>query len=133
MLCNFQNVSEAAGSVQFRDGKYAEIMVNEKWTPICGPCFWDNNFGASLFCRKLDSKYMSGYIGNTMAQSIGVFDLSGNRNAIPLTSEGYKIGTCLIGDTNLLSCSGESGAGCYTSTGCGTGSEATVEIKCLGM
>ena len=49
MLCNFQNVSEAAGSVQFRDGKYAEIMVNEKWTPICGPCFWDNDFGASLF------------------------------------------------------------------------------------
>ena len=133
MLCNFQNVSEAAGSVQFRDGKYAEIMVNEKWTPICGPCFWDNDFGASLFCRKLDSKYMSGYIGNTIAQSIGGLAWSGQRNAIPLTSEGYKIGTCLIGDTNLLSCSGESGAGCYTSTGCGTGSEATVEIKCLGM
>ena len=104
-------------------------MVNNQWTPICGSCFWDNNFGASLFCQKLDSKYMSGKIGNARSSI-----LDGNRNAIPLTSEGNKIGECLIGDTDLLSCSGRSSeADCYSSTGCGTGSEATVEIKCLGM
>ena len=116
-----------------RDGKYAEIMVNNQWTPICGHCFWDNNAGANLFCQKLDSKrYMSGKFGNVMK-----YGTHGIKFADPLPSEGYKIGECLIGDKDLSSCSGRTSncdsSHCYTSTGCESGSEATVEIQCFGM
>ena len=40
-------------------------MVNGAWLPVCGRDFWDNNYGASLFCQKLDSKYTYGLIIKT--------------------------------------------------------------------
>ena len=51
---NSPTVSE--GSVRLIQEKYAEIWVDGKWSPICGPGFWDNNIGATLFCQKLDQR-----------------------------------------------------------------------------
>merc|ERR1712020_532793 len=33
-------------------------MGKEKWSPICGHWFWDNQHGANTFCKKLG--YLSG-------------------------------------------------------------------------
>ena len=27
--------------------------MNNKWSPICGHYFWNNNFGATAFCKEL--------------------------------------------------------------------------------
>ena len=47
--------------VRLVDGKYPEVLTNDgSWAPICGHWFWDNNYGARLFCRQLgfnDGRY----------------------------------------------------------------------------
>ena len=48
------------GNVRLIEEKYPEVFWNGKWSPICGPCFWNNDFGASLFCQRLSSNYQSG-------------------------------------------------------------------------
>ena len=32
---------------------FPEILVDNGWHPICGHYFWNNNFGARLFCQEL--------------------------------------------------------------------------------
>ena len=47
--------------VELKYGKNPIVKTNDgKWTPICGHWFWDNNYGASMFCRKLNPKYKQG-------------------------------------------------------------------------
>lgn len=53
-----------------------EVFWNGIWTPICGHCFWDNDGGATAFCKKGGSE--SGKI-------IG---------RIPIPSNGIQIGIC---------------------------------------
>jgi len=107
------------GSVRLVEEKFPEIFWNGIWTPICGDWFWNNDYGADLFCQKLDSKYVSGTV--TMRQDI------------KLIRDGIRIGKCNINDSSLLSCTG----GCNDlETGnrhcavCGAGQLATINIKC---
>ena len=39
-------------AVRLIDG-FPEILVDNGWHPICGHWFWNNNFGARLFCQEL--------------------------------------------------------------------------------
>ena len=42
------------------------------WTPICGHCFWDNDRGATAFCKKAGAE--SGkYIGSTFTPSNAIW------------------------------------------------------------
>ena len=100
-----------------RDGKFPEVFLNGKWSPICGHWFWDNNHGADLFCQKLDPTFTSGTITK--------------RRDKPLESDGIRIGKCLGGD-QWLGCSGGcndlgTGNGCAQ---CAAGQGASVEIHC---
>ena len=109
---------EEIGSVRLVEQKFPEVFWNGIWTPICGYWFWNNDFGADLFCQKLDSKYISGTV--TM------------RPDIKLIRDGIRIGECKQEDS-WLSCTG----GCNdlrTGSGrcakCDAGQPAAVEIKC---
>ena len=88
------------------------------WSPICGHWFWDNDFGATLFCQKLTSDPTStGYVIR--------------RTDKPLEKDAIRIGKCLSND-QWLSCSGGcndlgTGQGCAD---CDANSPASVEIKC---
>ena len=82
------NVS-ADFTVQLREEKYPEIWFNDKWSPICGHYFWNNNYGATLFCQELDSTYTFGSIKNS---------------GIPLASDGIRVGKCTSQDNSLSSC-----------------------------
>ena len=74
------------GSVRLGSDDIAEVYFNEKWVPICGHWFWDNNIGATLFCQKLG--FESGIINERFE----------------LTNDGLRVGKCDSGDA-WLQCS----------------------------
>jgi hypothetical protein len=99
------------------DGKYPEVYLSGRWSPICGPWFWDNNYGATLFCQKLNSKYSSGTV-------IKLTDKELKKDAV-------RVGRCNSND-QWLQCTGGcndlgKGNGC---AGCGAGETGSIEIKC---
>ena len=109
--------------VHMREEKYPEIWFNDKWSPICGHYFWDNNYGAALFCQKLNSTYTFG---------------SAKDSGIPLVGDGIKVGMCTSQDNSLSSCKGgcndlQVGGHCSNNENgkCGDGQGGTVEIECF--
>ena len=113
--------------MRLTEEKFPEVLWNESWSPICGHLFWDNDYGANLFCQKLDSKFSSGKITK--------------RTDKPLQSDGFWIGNCLSAD-DWPSCTGKCnklqiGGGCdYQLNGfqyhsnCDAGEGASLEIEC---
>ena len=106
-----------------REEKYPEIRFNDKWSPICGHYFWDNNYGATLFCQKLNSTYTFGSVKNT---------------GIPLASDGIRVGECTSQDNTLSSCTGgcndlQVGGQCSNDPNgkCSIGQGPTIEIECF--
>ena len=75
------------------DGGKPEVFYNNRWRPICGHYFWDNNNGADLFCQQLNQGYLSGTINKgTVAEYY-------------LDSDALQIGRCRNGD-RWLNCYG---------------------------
>ena len=93
-------------------------MVNGAWLPVCGRDFWDNNYGASLFCQKLDSKYTYGLIVKIHIHYLHSVVGSDTED------KGIEVGTCLKDDEDLFSCSGKGKE-------CDTFAKGTVDIKCF--
>ena len=109
------------GGVRLKDEKFPEVFLNGIWSPICGHWFWDNDYGAKLFCQMLTSNPDS--TGNVI-----------RRTDKPLESDGIRIGKCLSND-QWGSCSGGcndlgTGQGCNNIDNCGADSPASIEIQC---
>lgn len=52
--CKEGDVRVAEGSPNRPDVQmYGEVLMKDKWYPICGHYFWDSNDGASLFCKRM--------------------------------------------------------------------------------
>ena len=68
-----------------------KIFWKGKFIHICGDRIWDNNNGASIFCKKLG--YQTGVIRTFPGQ--------GNS-----TMPSLNVGTCAEGDTDLSACTG---------------------------
>ena len=107
----------APPTVQLVDGKYPEISVDGVWVPICGHWFWDNSYGATLFCQQLDPKFVVGTV------------MKANKR---LEADGIQIGKCRSSDA-WLACTG----GCndlVIGKGCANcradSSKAMIEIEC---
>ena len=47
------------------------ICWNERWSPICGHYFWDNDYGVNKFCKALGYDYGDLRKGNKKSQSQG--------------------------------------------------------------
>ena len=95
-----------------------KIFWNGKFIGICGAGIWNNNNGASIFCKKLG--YQTGVIRTSSGQGTS-------------TMQSLRIGICAVGDTDLSACTG--GHNSYTihehsNSRCTTGH--TFEIKCSG-
>ena len=110
-------------------GGIPEVEVNGRYRPICGHYFWDNNYGADLFCKELDRKYRSGKITAGYSGVFGVYNLG---------SDAIRIGKCREGDS-WLRCSGgcndnQVGGQCpsiRTGNGqCTAGARAGIKIEC---
>jgi len=102
--------------VRLVDGKYPEVMVSDgKWSPICGHWFWNNNNGATLFCKELGFNH-------------GIVI---KRQDKPLGSDAIRVGQCLSND-KWLNCKGGFNLGiCNNCDHCRAGNKASVEIKCF--
>ena len=70
--------------------KYPEVFINSMWYPICGHWFWDNNIGATLFCRKLNPECRSGFV---------------SRKNVRLNKKAVRVGKC-NGNDQWLKCKG---------------------------
>ena len=102
------------------DGSTPMIYWNERWSPICGHHFWDNDIGASLFCQQLG--FGSGKI---------------KQKYLTLPSDGLWVGGCRDGD-KWLQCSNPKcnqlkiGGQCNDSPGyCDKGVKAAFSIECV--
>ena len=76
------------------DGDKPEVFYNNRWTPICGHYFWNNNNGADLFCQQFKSQ---GYLSGTINK--------GTVSEYTLNTDALKIGQCNKGDS-WLGCTG---------------------------
>ena len=76
-----------------RQSDTAEILHDGQWHPICGHIFWDNDFGADLFCKILGYQF-------------GIIRPESNSESrqVPLPKDGIRIGECNEEDTNLKHC-----------------------------
>ena len=106
-----------------QEEKYPEIWFNNKWSPICGHYFWENDYGATLFCQKLNSIYTFGKYKKRWDK--------------PLASNGIRVGACASQDNSLMSFTGgcndlQEGGQCSNDGGgkCGVGVGPSVEIEC---
>ena len=99
------------GSVRFHDETFPEVFYNGKWIPICGHVFWDNQYGANLFCKAFNSTYLSG---------------SQYNSGVSLYIDSIAIGHCNKDTASLLECG-------YINEdygGCSSGDGASIEVKC---
>ena len=105
--------------VRLNNNELAEIYQNEKWMPICGHWFWDNNKGASLFCQQLGYK-----IGIVKQESIA--------RQVPLPDDGFRIGECKTNDIwgqCTGGCNDQTIGGTHCSD-CRSGAMAGLKIEC---
>ena len=113
---NSVKIEENLG-VRLQNGKYPEVFWNGVWVPICGHWFWDNNFGATLFCKQLGFK--SGII---------------KRNDQQVEADAIRIGRCTTWDNIWLHCSGGRNnldvGGIFDSEDCSSGHVEKFEIDC---
>ena len=87
-----------------------------RWSPICGHWFWDNQNGATSFCRKL------GYTSGDQSRSYARYD-----------EDAIRIGRCRYGES-LEACTGGCnergvGDGCAA---CSVGNNVAITISCDG-
>ena len=102
-----------------------EKNIHGLWWPICGHFFNDNDHGATLFCKQLNSKYERGIIVDKSMT-----------DTIPMQS--VMVGNCTENDTrasNLKSCSGGCnkyglGRDC-ANLSCSAGHGQRVKITCI--
>ena len=107
------------GDVTIEDDGAPLLFWNDKWSPICGHFFWDNQYGAELFCQKL------GYTSGTQ---------SGRGSNQKYSKDAIKMGMCNNGDV-LEKCTG--GGNDYKvgdpGAGCTAGNAVKITISCNGV
>ena len=97
--------------MRLNNNELAEIYQNEKWMPICGHWFWNDNIGSKLFCQEL------GYQNGNIKQ--------GSVKQFPLPEDGFRIGQCKANDI-WPNCSGRKSSDCLS------GAMAGIKIECTG-
>ena len=118
---NFIGKNNEYGDVRLDQGKYPEVFINGMWSPICGHWFWDNNNGATLFCKKLDPQFRSGVV---------------SRKRVTLTKNAVRVGRCeKWRNDQWLKCTGPCngngiGGSCPWGGRCSRGNRAGIEIRC---
>ena len=99
------------------------------WWPICGQFFSENNHGANLFCRQLNSQYTGGSVVLTQYQA-----QDDEKSTIPMDS--FMVGKCNEKDRSLQRCSDrcnlrDLGGNCENQS-CTAGKGKRVKIQCHG-
>jgi len=96
-----------------------ELYQKGVWSPICGHYFWDNQYGADLFCQALqgDSTSYRKHRGKITTQ----------RYTQTLASRGVNIGTCNQNDQSITECTGKKEE---KQDACAAGQKLGIKISC---
>jgi hypothetical protein len=116
--CKDGDVRVAAGTtIGEGTDMYPEVSYKGKWYPICGHYFWDNNDGATSFCKQL------GFSSGVRGKRGGTFNI----DAMP-------VGKCKAGQRlNQCNAGGHAwGNFNYNNGWCKKGKNIAVAIKCVG-
>ena len=112
------------GDVRLASDNTPMFYSNGTFRPICGHWFWDNEYGADLFCRKL---------GFTTSH----LDKLGRSESY--TTDSVNVGMCKVDDTDVASCTGfcnsyKVGSVCHgqDSYSCRAGKAVRIKITCSG-
>ena len=102
------------GDVRLETDGSPFLFSNNKWSPICGHYFWNNNDGATAFCKKL------GYPSGTLEIIRQTY-----------SEDSIRVGECRAGE-DLMACTGgcneyETGNGCAK---CTQNQGVSVSIAC---
>ena len=99
------------------------VYQKDKWVPICGHYFWNNQIGASKFCQKMGYDYGR---------------VTGKNDGTSYSEDAIKIGQCNVDDAGLQ-CSGgcndySIGGLCYDdiNADCSAGKPVRINITCEG-
>ena len=110
-----------------KDGNMPMVYWNSTWAPICGHYFWDNNYGADIFCQKL------GYTNGTVTPK------KTDPHSKIYIEDSLRVGKCYSRNGRLTSCSGgcndwRTGGACYEndSANCTAGQKVAITINCYG-
>ena len=116
------------GDVWLTDDKIPKIYWNGTWAPICGHYFWDNNYGATLFCQKM------GYQNGTVFGKTNFQRHAGER----YSEDAFRVGKCFA-HNDLTRCRGgcndyKLGGKCYENDDamCAKGQPVKTTIQCYG-
>ena len=115
-IFNFGKKDENGGA-RLQNNKDPEVFWDGEWRPICGHYFWDNNFGADLFCQQLG--YSSGLV-------------KGRGQELGLPADALRVGKCSA-TNEWLKCDGGQNnyaIGSDCNYGCKAGDRASIEIEC---
>ena len=96
------------GDVKLEKDGTPMLFWKEKWSPICGHYFWDNQHGANTFCKKL------GYLSGKQERA--------NRANKKYGEESIQIGRCNK-DVDLTECTKKK-------TYCGAKDKVAIRITC---
>ena len=117
MLHRLFSVSDGCVKVE-ADGT-PKVFWDNKWSPICGHWFWDNNNGAKSVCQRL------GYSGGEVEKANDAY-----------AEDAIGLGRCDYNE-DFLSCSigcGDKGIGNKNGCpGCSAGNRVAIRIHCSGM
>ena len=102
------------GDVKLENDGSPFIFLDDKWSPICGHWFWDNNNGAKAFCKKL------GYPSGTLQKIRRRY-----------SKDALRVGRCREGE-DLMACTWgcneyETGVGCAS---CSKSDAQSISITC---
>ena len=99
------------GDVNLQTDGTPYLFKDDKWFPICGHYFWDNDNGATAFCHKL------GYPEGTVRETGHAY-----------SEDSIRVGKCDEGEY-LMACT--DGSNSYETGGsCSAGNDAGIRITC---
>ena len=109
------------------------IFWRKQWNPICGHYFWDNQYGAKMFCQQLGC-----YVGGVVRPA---FPIKGNSiSTYPMQQnysvDSFRLGMCLPED-RWGNCKGNCndnvvGGSCFRNmnANCSAGEPVGIHISC---
>ena len=106
------------------EGRTPKICYQDRFVPICGHYFWDNDYGAQIFCRML------GRDGGVTT-----------RKESKLTEDAYNVGKCSEADAqngrSITECTGDKNTNTLayefsSGSSCAEGEKSGVYIDCGG-
>ena len=112
------------------------MFSNLMWSPICGHYFWDNDNGATLFCKKLG--FENGTVLPKKHQDPKKHPTP-RRERFSYSQDAFRVGKCSSGDPLITRCS--DGCNDYVTGGrcidneeanCDQGQKVGIKITCRG-